>query len=684
MNVVFHPYLPWPLLAGLGGVLGLVLAFAAARRGPGVQWRLLLFAIGGLALTNPTLVSEQRHFLPDIAVVVVDQSPSMKIGARAKTAAAAEAAIRRQMGNRRNIELRFVRVAGSDAGTPLFAPLMRTLAGIPRDRLAGIVTITDGEVDDVPPAKTLAGLGAPLQVLLAGREGEIDRRLVVDRAPSYGIVGRAQTIRLHVAQAGAAGTEVPLTVTVGDHPPRRMMVPIGAPVTVPFTLDHGGKTAITLSVPPGPDSLTLRNKSAVLVVNGVLDRLRVLLISGRPYAGERLWRNLLKSDPAVDLIHFTILRPPDKQDATPVRELSLIAFPVERLFTEKLPHFNLVIFDRYRQQGLIAPEYLQKVAQYVARGGALLVSVGPSFATPYSLYQTPLAAVLPARPTGKVFLGRFTPKLTAAGERQPITAMLPGAAAKAAPTSRPAWGPWFSQVDTETTGGTVLMTGHDGAPLLVVNRVGKGRVGEFLSDQIWLWARGYDGGGPTAELLRRLVYWLMKEPALEENRLSARVANDQIEIARQTMAPDAAPVTVTRPDGKTETVHLKPSGSGRAVAQVPVAGEGVYRLSDGTLSALAVVGSAELGEYSDVRATAARLAPAATASHGSIHWLNAGMPEIRRVAAGGPSAGTNWIGLVRRRAYAIAGFREKPLLPPALALVLMLAAILLAWRREGR
>ncbi len=676
-NIVFHPYLPWPAIIGVAAFLVLVLLFGFTRRGPGVWWRLLFCAVGVFALANPTLVSEERRFLPDVAVVAVDQSPSMKIGARTRQAEAAVRAIRRQIGRRRNLDLRFVHVAGSDAGTPLFAPLMRSVAGIPRSRLAGVIMITDGEIDDVPPAKALAKLGGPIQVLLTGRKHEVDRRLVVDRAPSYGIVGRPQTIRLHVAERGAQGKEVPLTVTIGNHPPRQIMVPIGMPVTVPFTLDHGGKTAITLNVPPGPHPLTLRNKSVVLVVNGVLHRLRVLLISGKPYAGERVWRNLLKSDPNVDLIHFTILRPPDKEDETPVRELSLIAFPVEQLFDETLRHFNLVIFDRYWQQGLIAPEYLQKISQYVTQGGALLVSVGPAFATPNSLYQTPLAQVLPARPTGKVFAGRFTPRLTPAGERQPITAVLPGAL----PT--PTWGPWFSNVDTEVTAGTVLMTGHDGTPLLVVNRVGKGRVAEFLTDQIWLWARGYDGGGPTAELLRRLVYWLMKEPALEENRLSAKVENNKLVIKRQTMTPDTAPVTVTRPDGKTEAVTLQRTGPGRAAGDVETAGDGVYRLSDGKLSALAVVGSAELGEFSDVRATAARVAPAVKASHGSIHWLSNGMPEIRRVAAVDPSAGKHWIGLVRHRAYSIAGFHEKSLLPPALALALMLAAALLAWRREG-
>ena len=152
------------------------------------------------------------------------------------------------------------------------------------------------------------------------------------------------------------------------------------------------------------------------------DRLRVLLVSGEPHAGERTWRNLLKSDAAVDLIHFTILRPPDKFDGVPVDELSLIAFPTQELFMERIDDFDLIIFDRYSVRGILPPEYYMNIAQYVEDGGAILVSAGPEMASVESLNLSPLGPILPARPTGRVIDQPFTPRLTADGRRHPVTA----------------------------------------------------------------------------------------------------------------------------------------------------------------------------------------------------------------------------------------------------------------------
>ena len=233
-----------------------------------------------------------------------------------------------------------------------------------------------------------------------------------------------------------------------------------------------------------------------IFVNGVRDRLRVLLVSGEPHAGERVWRNLLKSDPSVDLVHFTILRPPEKQDDTPIRELSLIAFPIRELFDTKLDDFDLIIFDRYSRRGVIPDAYLDNVVRYVRNGGALLDAAGPNFGTPMSLARTPLGTILPAEPTGEVYDEGFKPALTDLGRRHPVTEGLPGAGPRDGEAS---WGRWFRQVDTRVRhGGVVLMTGDRGDPLLVLDRVGKGRVAQLMSDEMWFWARGFEGGGPQA------------------------------------------------------------------------------------------------------------------------------------------------------------------------------------------
>ena len=140
---------------------------------------------------------------------------------------------------------------------------------------------------------------------------------------------------------------------------------------------------VELEVAPIADELTTRNGKAVVAIEGVRDKLRVLLVSGEPHPGERMWRNLLKSDANVDLVHFTILRPPEKAvDGTPINELSLIAFPVADLFGRKIKDFDLIIFDRYSSQAILPRFYLDNIVAYVREGGALLMAEGPAFGTP--------------------------------------------------------------------------------------------------------------------------------------------------------------------------------------------------------------------------------------------------------------------------------------------------------------
>jgi hypothetical protein len=413
----------------------------------------------------------------------------------------------------------------------------------------------------------------------------------------------------------------------------------------------------------------------------VRDHLRVLLISGEPHAGERVWRNLLKSDPSVDLVHFTILRPPDKQDATPIEELSLIVFPTRELFLEKLKSFDLVIFDRYGEAGILPMAYFENIANYVENGGALLVSSGPEFASDQSLYHTPLASVLPAQPSGEILAQSFKPIVTPTGLAHPVTRDLPGSNTDTAP--QPSWGPWDRLIGASNISGQTLMSGPGNRPLLVLDQVKKGRVAELMSDQIWLWARGFQGGGPQAELLRRLAHWLMKEPELEEERLTAEVAGGELRVTRQSMSDKAADVKVTTPTGKAETVPLAPASPGKFVGHLKAEELGLYRLNDGTLNAVAAAGPLNPREVADMRATDAVLRPYADATGGGVQWLSDGLPDLRAVDQGSTTRGSGWFGIERRGAYRVTSVDSDQLLPPWLALILVLAAILFAWRRES-
>jgi hypothetical protein len=458
-------------------------------------------------------------------------------------------------------------------------------------------------------------------------------------------------------------------------------VPVDRDVPLPVAIDHGGPNVIEIEVEPGAQELTLQNNRAVVVVNGVRDRLRVLLVSGEPHAGERVWRNILKSDPSVDLVHFTILRPPEKQDGTPIRELSLIAFPIRELFDVKLDEFDLIIFDRYSRRGVIPQAYLENVARYVRNGGAFLEAVGPSFGTPLSLARTPLGAILPTEPTGNVFEEGFKARVTDLGSRHPVTEDLSGAGK---PGGEPTWGRWFRQVEARVHHGTTLMSGDHGDPLLVLDRVGKGRVAQLLSDQMWFWARGFEGGGPQAELLRRLAYWLMKEPDLEENDLRAVVEGDRLMVTRQSLEPDDRPVAVTMPDGSTRNLTLSPDTGGRSAGSLPITEMGLYRVADGNRTALAAAGPLNPVEFADVRTTPEKLAPVVTATGGGVFWVGNGtMPEIRRVSRERAAAGRNWMGLRANGDYTVTGFSEVPLLPGIVVLLLIVGGLLAAWRREG-
>jgi hypothetical protein len=681
----FAPHIAATLLWLLAAAAVVLTAGALVTRARGAWARALAFAVAIVALANPLIVQETRKPLADVMALIVDHSQSMDILGRRAEADRAAARIRKMLAHDRGLEIRARDVTsqpGQDTGTQAFGAISAALADVPPDRIAGAILITDGEVHDAP-ANGKPALKAPIDALIVGKRGERDRKLTVLSAARYAIVGQSAPMTLRVDDFGAPrGGQAQIDVRIDGVQSATHTVPVGRNTTIDIPVRHEGENVVEIAARRGPAELTMQNNRAVVTINGVRDRLRVLLVSGEPNAGERVWRSLLKADPSVDLIHFTILRPPDKQDSTPVDQLSLIAFPTRELFEDKLNSFDLVIFDRYIDRpGILPLAYFENIAQYVDNGGALLVSSGPEYAQAESIYRTPLAAVLPAEPTGKIIDQPFRPMLTAQGFKHPVTHDLDGANT---PSTPPSWGRWFRLIDTNKVSGQTLMSGPDDKPLLVLDRVQKGRVAEILSDQGWLWARGYDGGGPEAELLRRLAHWLMKEPELEEERLTASVAGGRITIERHTMADSARPVTLTYPSGKHLTLNLTKIEPGlfRATAK---AGElGLYRASDGTLNAVTAAGPLNPKEVADMRATDAILKAPTEATGGGVHWLSDGMPQIRRVSPGSIASGNGWMGLRANDAYRVTSVEQRALLPVWAWLLLVLGTLLLAWRLEGR
>ena len=676
-SIVYDPLIPFALLLTVAVIAGLGVLIAALRGLNGWPLRALAALVVLGALLNPSYQQEDRAPLSDIVLIVEDESASQKLGDRATQTADAASALAAQIIARPNTEVRRITVPDGtgDAGTELITALSNALAEEPRGRIAGILALSDGRIHD---ADLPLDLPAPMHLLMTGKEADWDRRLSVRNAPAFAIIGEPVTLTLRIDDLGAAPTGeqlAPLDISIDGEPAQTFRVPIGQDLELPITLPHGGRNVIQFSLPEAEGELTDRNNTALIQMNGVRDRLRVLLVSGEPHPGGRTWRNLLKSDSSVDLVHFTILRPPEKQDGVPVNELSLIAFPTRELFMEKIDDFDLIIFDRYKRRGILPSLYLENISSYVRNGGAVLVAAGPDFASADSIFRSPLASVLPATPTARVLETPFAPKVTELGTRHPVTADLPGGGD---------WGRWLRQIDVVEPQGNVVMEGVDGRPLLVLNRVEEGRVALLASDQAWLWSRGYEGGGPQLELLRRLAHWMMKEPELEEEALTATAEGQTMRITRRTLSETVAPVILTAPDGTTTELTLSEGETGQFETTFQGPEIGLYRLENGDQTSVIGLGPAAPREFVDTIADDSAMTPLVTALRGGVHRLEDGLPRLRDVRAGRPASGRGWIGLTPRAAYETRDVRQTAILPGWLVLLLSAFLITAAWLREGR
>jgi hypothetical protein len=685
-GVAFAPLVPdyvvW-VAFGASVVISILLLLARSR---GAALRALALGLMVLALANPSFTREDRDPIPSVAAVIVDKSPSQDFGDRTAQTEAARKALVERLNRIPGLEVRVSEAGASDGetdGTRLFSALSSTLADVPPDRVAGAIMITDGRVHDVPADASALGFNAPLHALITGHKDEIDRRVVLTQTPRFGIVNQKQTIGFRVEDQNIAAGTAQVTIRRDGEVLDNRPVPIGREVKFDIPIAHAGQNIIEVEAAGVPDELTQVNNRAVLSIDGVRDKLRVLLVSGEPHAGERTWRNLLKSDASVDLVHFTILRPPEKQDGTPINELSLIAFPTRELFQQKISEFQLIIFDRYARQGVLPLIYFDNIAKYVQDGGAVMVAAGPDYASQTSIWRTPLDEVLPAEPSGDVTEEPFFARLTQAGERHPVTRGLQGS-----DTNPPHWSHWFRLVNIKGSSGTSVMDGPDGKPLLVLAREGKGRVALLLSDHIWLWARDYEGGGPHLDLLRRLSHWLMKQPELEEEALRLKVQGHAITVERQTMGDSVSAVTLTAPTGGARTLTLQPDGPGLWRATVDANELGLWRATDGKLTALANVGPANPREFQEVTSTTEVLRKLAQATGGDARRLDEGrgltLPRVVPVRTATSFQGDDWIGLKMRDASVVRGIGVLPVFSGLLGLLLLIGSLAAAWAREGR
>jgi len=689
-NIAWSPLLPTLalVLLAIGAVLVVALGFWSGRKG---TWlRALGLALVLFALADPSLVREDRQPLKDVVAVVLDRSASQTIGDRGAQTDKARAEIEKSLAALGNVETRVVEAGGDAAeadGTRLFSALSGALADVPPERIGGAFLVTDGVVHDIPAQPDLLGFKAPVHALITGHEGERDRRIELVEAPRFGLVGKDQTVAVRVLDTADRGEPIELVVRRDGAEISRTRARAGALVRVNVRVDHGGPNVVELEVPALPDELTPLNNKAVVIIEGVRDKLKVLLVSGEPHAGERTWRNLLKSDANVDLVHFTILRPPEKSglDGTPISELSLIAFPTADLFGRKIREFDLIIFDRYSNQTVLPPVYFENIVRYVREGGALLIAAGPDYSGRDGLFYSPLGKIAPARPSGDIIERAFRAHVTDIGKKHPVTRGLPGA-----DQNPPAWSEWYRQVNAESLRGAAVLSGADDKPLLLLSREEKGRVGLMLSDQIWLWARNYQNGGPYLELLRRLAHWLMKEPELEEEALRATARGREISIERQSLKSEIGPVTVTSPSGNSQIVTLKGAEPGLSRAQVRVGELGLYKLTEGDLTALVNVGTENPLEFREVVSTPDKLKALVEATGGTVRRISSGpgdsisLPRFAAMRESPLYGGSDYVGIRRTGASVVTGIGVAPLAVGFLGLLALLGSVLAGWLWESR
>ncbi len=689
LSLTLEPLFAWQWIALAAVPLAMLCAAGLLLRQRGAWIRTLAATALLLALVNPVVLDEEREPLKSVAAIIVDRSQSQDIGNRKAETDEAMADIQRKLARYPQFEVRTVeagrgQTADDRVDTRLFGALEQAFRDVPPARIAGAVMITDGQVHDVPQ-QGRNGISAPLHALVTGRPDERDRRIQFQQAPRFGITGTPLEFTYRVSDtAGAAA--VPVAVAVNGKIVSTETATPGQTMPLSLTLDTAGRNIVELTAEAADGEITLTNNKAVAIVDGIHENLRVLLVSGEPHSGERTWRNLLKSDAAVDLVHFTILRPPEKQDGTPINELSLIAFPTRELFVEKIKDFDLIVFDRYQHRDVLPILYYDYIAEYVREGGALLIAAGPEYAGGESIARTPLMAALPALPDGNVTEQAYYPRLTDDGKRHPVTRGLEGAESEP-----PKWSRWFRSIGVTDAQGSAVMKAADDAPLLLLNRFGEGRVAMFLSDHGWLWARGFEGGGPHVSLYRRIAHWLMREPELEEERLTANGTGMTLSVTRQTMEDKAPDAEVVAPDGTRRTVPLTARQPGLFTATLDVDAIGLYQVVNGDMTALAHVGPVNAPEFTEAVSTQEKLKPAVATAGGSVRRLFASadasiaLPSVVPVSPNSTSAsGRDWLGLRETDETILRGVNRIPLFGGFLGLAALIMALGAMWYREGR
>src|SRR6266568_436926 len=713
---------PWPRWALAMLVLAAVAAVALAWRGlrgeprPGRRAALLALRAASAVLTLFLLVEPALRLLQTSRVksrlaVLVDTSRSMRFpvepGGPTRAAAAATFLGRHRgeleaLGDRVSLEWHtfdrdlapadpaaLVRGAPPRGGrTDLLGALKAAARGGTGRKLAGAVILSDGAdnaalAEGLTPATRaeLRALGMPVTAIAVGTGSPKDLALERVAVDDFAFVRNTVTVEVGLTVRGFGREEVPIVLRREGAVVARGAVrlePGQERYTVPlsFVPDTTGTFVFSVAAVALPDEAVAENNARSFVLRVIRDRVRVLLVAGRPSWDERFLRTLLKQDPNVDLISFYILRTatdqPGSQD-----ELSLIPFPVAEIFGEQLRTFDAVLFVNFAYQpyrSLDIERFLPALRDYVRSGGGFAMLGGEQSFGEARYGSTALAEVLPVESpeAAGIATGAARPRLTPEGLRHPVTSLAAGDAPNEA-----AWAalPPLPAVNRTRalppgSGARVLLDAPavpvDGraAPLVAVREVGSGRALAVATDASWHWGfvAAEDLGSSRAyqHFWNNALRWLVRDPSLTPVQVEpdrpAVEPGEPVGLSISVRAPDygpgaGAPVqaelvgengqvvargeAVAGPDGMAH-LELTPPGPGayKVVATArPRCGSGPCPPDAPIERATGAVAVRASGpEDADAAPRPELLRAVAQATGGTFSSVEAGLPEVRLTA----------------------------------------------------
>ncbi len=690
--VSLSPLPSWALAVLVVAVLVAAgLACWGVRREAMKARRLVLWGLRGLAavcalffLLEPGLRRLQVARVKNRVAVLVDRSASMtfpvSVGGVSRSQAVADAlgALTPQMEalkdrfsfeilgfdpelspvSQKDLETTPARGARTDLLSTLRS--LKASEGTSARKLSGVLVFSDG-ADNAElaqgvtgrPQQVLQGYGVPVSTVAVGQGGLKDLAIDAVRVDDFAFVRNSITAEVEVRARGFADTTTQVVLRREGRVVASSQVKFASSddvqtVTFTFAPDQTGRFVYTVSVPVFAGEAVTENNARAFTLKVIRDRVRVLLVSGRPSWDERFLRGLLKQDANVELISFYILRnsPDDPQVAQ--EELSLIPFPRDEIFKDRVNTFDLIAILNFNNddRSITLGDYEDSIKQYLLNGGALAYVGGDR--TFGDARVTSFAEVLPVQAAGPSDPTPFKARLTAEGARHPITAI-----GTSSLSTEGAWDalPLIPGMNTVKArpGATVLLdhpfalVEGKNAPLLTIWEYGRGRVLALNTDGAWYWAFPSHAGGAQTRVYERFwsnaIRWLVRDPEL--TALSVNSDSPSIEPGKPLGISVVARSSDYQPaPGAQVTVELSSADDGRVIAQQTVTAgpdgaahvefppppPGPYKIVG-----RAKIGEKLLGEMSDavaVRASGPELADArvnanlleelATTTHGAF------------------------------------------------------------------